>query len=254
MLMKPLFILILLTLVVGIQECEQLALQQRMASFDKALIPLWVHLKEQDIYQAKPAVFNTAFRWQQMKNQVQDAYPERADWAPTFERVDAWLDDAYYAIDANCADIAINQLQHVRYEMATLRSRYKVPYYFDQLYTFEDHLATTREVTDDVLLCLLEWQELELLVRDMNIAWGKLRQFPLDGEIYGLNEAELQQVGIWEKEVEERLDYFNQELACANREEVAVAAYQVDKSFLGLLRVWGELEINKSYFSKRWAN
>jgi hypothetical protein len=79
-------------------------------------------------------------------------------------------------------------------------------------------------------------------------------QFPLDGEIYGLNDAELQQVKIWENEVEERLDYFNQELACANREEVAVAAYQVDKSFTGLLKAWGEFEANKTYFAEQLEN
>ena len=251
-LMKALFASFLLILFMGgIQEGDHATMVKRMAPFDRAMIPLWGHLQEQNMPKAKRAVLNVAFQWQRMENHLKNAYPERVEWAATFERVEHWLDDVYAAVDYNCAALALNQLGHVKYELAVLRSQYGIEYYFDDLYELEEQIAWVAEVADDAMLCLFEWQEFEALVDQLNQSWVEVNGKEINAAIYELDKKQMQRLRLQQKRVDEKLDYFNQELACANREEVAVAALAVEEAIRGVIQVFGAFEANRTYFADK---
>ncbi|MCI5081075.1 MAG: hypothetical protein MRY78_05255 [Saprospiraceae bacterium] len=246
--MKPVLLILLLTLLSGLTESSRMDIQEKMEPFDEALIPLWMYLKNNDMYMAKRAVFSTHFQWQQMKQKCVMAYPKREDWAATFDRSEEWLQDAIYAVDANCGDVAQNQLRHLRYELANLRERYDIDYLFDDLYAFEDQAAVVVTIADDAMLCLLDWNEFEVENQLLNQLWTNVKvAMHKRTEKKAGKQAQLR---FWKDKVEERLLFLNQELDCANREEVALAAERVVEAFDQCLRAYGNFEANRTYFAE----
>ncbi len=225
-------------------------IRQDMVQFDQAFIPLWFHIYEGDLSKAKSEVFYVNFKWQQLKNRYGEASPDGA-WQDAFCRTDEWLGDAYAAIDRNDGRLALNQLNHARYELMELRSQYGIAYYLDEVYRFQEIVQAIAEVVHDDKLCLLEWNELEAMIGRMNTNWVRITQQALDMKLYELDRETQLKLQKGQARVAEKLLYFNDQVAKANQLLLAEAIRPLEKEALYQMRLFGKFDAFKTYYASR---
>ncbi|HQU59255.1 MAG TPA: hypothetical protein PLU64_08665, partial [Saprospiraceae bacterium] len=211
-----------------------------------AFLPVLLYAHEGDSYQAKRAVFFLEFKWHQLKDQYQNMLPEEGE---TFNRIDGWLGDAYYAIDANNPGLAANQLEHVKYEMMEIRHRYGVAYYLDGLYAFQSDIGLLHEAANDEMLCLMEWGEFEHLLRQTQAKWEALCEQAFDAELYEFDAKKQQQLKEEQRVMREALSQFAEAASYANRLDLAQASSSLQPAFFGVLKLFGSFETSQTYFA-----
>lgn len=229
-------------------NCQTPEIRKAMVQFDQAFLPVLLYSYEGDTYQAKHAVFFLEFRWQQLRKQYEGMLPEERE---TFQRINDWLGDAYYAIDANYPQVAANQLEHVKYELADLRDRYGVDYYLDGLYDFEGSLSLLREAANDEMLCFMEWSEYEQLLRETRRSWEKLCAEPFDAALFGFDAQKQSRLREEQQAMAEALGRFAETVSCADRLEMARSSNALQPAFLKVLKLFGAFEVSQAHFAQR---
>ena len=245
--MKFLFRVISITILASLSTgCENTEIRKAMVHFDRAFIPLMIYTYEGDIHQAKRAVFYLEFQWQKLNKQYQSYLPQEAE---ALRRVNAWLGDAYYAIDANNTQIAANQLEHVKYEFREMRRQYGVDYYLDGLYDFQDAIGLLTEVAEDELMCLMEWDEYEHLVYQSIKDWQLIRERPLDAALFEFDKKQLRELENKQDAMQMVLDHYAETFSCANRSQLAIASQSLQPAFFEVLKLFGSSEASQTYFA-----
>ncbi|MCB0548680.1 MAG: hypothetical protein KDD19_13960 [Phaeodactylibacter sp.] len=227
--------------------CDTNEARKAMVHFDRAFVPLMIYTFEGDIHQAKRSVFYVEFQWQKLKKQYQGYLPEEAE---SLARINSWLGDAYYAIDANNLLLAANQLEHVKYEFMELRQQYAIEYYLDGLFEFQDAIGLLTEAAEDEMLCLMEWEEYEHLLYKTIAEWQALRKEPLDTELYEFDEARARQLVSKQEAMEAVLYQFAETFSNANRRQLAIASQSLQPAFFEVLRLFGNFEASQTYFAQ----
>jgi hypothetical protein len=231
-----------------ISGCDTTQIKKAMVHFDRAFVPVLVYSFEGDVHQAKRSVFYLEFQWQKLKKQYQAYLPEEAE---ALNRINSWLGDAYYAIDANNMTLAANQLEHVKYEFMELRQKYGVDYYLDDLFNFQDEIGLLSEAAGDELMCLMEWGEYEQLLQRAIKDWQAIRAQPLDSTLHEFDEARLQQLAYKQDAMEAVLYQFAETFSCASRQQLAVASQSLQPAFFEVLRMFGNFEASQTYFAQK---
>ena len=231
-----------------ISGCDATQIRKAMVHFDRAFIPVLAYSFEGDIHQAKRSVFYLEFQWQKLKKQYQAYLPEEAE---ALNRINSWLGDAYYAIDANNLTLAANQLEHVKYEFMELRQKYGVDYYLDNLYNFQDAIGLLSEAAGDELMCHMEWGEYEHLLQKAIEDWQAIRAQPIDSALHEFDEARLQQLAYKQDAMEAVLLQFAETFSCANRQQLAIASQSLQPAFFEVLRMFGNFEASQTYFAQK---
>lgn len=229
---------------------RRIDLRPAMAQFDQALIPAMDYAMQGNSDQAKKAVFFLEHRWQRLRGQLQGRFPAEE---PQLCRIDEWLADAYYAIDANCPYLAANQMEHAKYELMVLRGLYDIPYYLDGLYDFQGGLEVLAEAACDEQLCLMEWGEVEHLALGLQREWRQLMLGPEDPTIYGLDKEGLAQLRFEQRQVAEALQAFVQATAHGSRAHIEAPARQLQAEFMDVLRKFGDYRGTQSFFAGQGA-
>ena len=228
--------------------CDTNEARKAMVHFDRAFVPLMIYTFEGDIHQAKRSVFYVEFQWQKLKKQYQGYLPEEAE---SLARINSWLGDAYYAIDANNLLLAANQLEHVKYEFMELRRKYGVDYYLDGLYEFQDAIALLAEAAEDEMMCLMEWGEYEHLLYQAMDDWQAIRAKKLDAELFEFDEARLRQLVAKQDAMQAVLDQYAETFSCANRKQLAIASQSLQPVFFDVLILFGNFEASQTYFAQK---
>ena len=244
-LVRVVSIIILTSLITG---CETTEIRKAMVHFDRAFIPVLAYTYEGDIHQAKRSVFYLEFQWQKVKKQYQGYLPDEKE---RLNRVDNWLGDAYFAIDANKPLTAANQLEHVKYEFMELRRKYGVDYYLDGLYEFQDAIALLAEAAEDEMMCLMEWGEYEHLLYQAMDDWQVIRAKKLDAELFEFDEARLRQLVAKQDAMQAVLDQYAETFSCANRKQLAIASQSLQPVFFDVLILFGNFEASQTYFAQK---
>ena len=240
--------LIAVALVLSTNGCDLQDIREDMVRFDQAFIPLWAHAQEGNVQKAKAAVFFLEFQWQQLRVKYQFA-AEDDEWQETFRRVNDWLGDVYYAVDANRMDLALNQLEHVRYELQQLRRQYHIDYFLDHLYDFQEEVAVLTEASNDEMLCMLEWPEFEELAVSALNHWRRIMIHPFDAAFYGLDAEEERLYQAYRVEMEEVLINFLDVVESADREAIATESFHLEAAFMPLLRLFGDFQSSQTHFA-----
>lgn len=225
-------------------------IRRDMAQFDQAFIPLWFHVYEGNMTEAKKGVFMVNFKWRQLKNRYGRAL-EDGMWQDAFCRAEEWLSDAFAAIDQNKERLALNQLNHVRYELMELRSQYNIPYYLDEVYRFQEIVRSVAEVVHDDKLCLLEWSELEAMIGRMNTAWVRVKQLEWEPALYELDRKGQEKIQNTQDRITTHLLNFNEQLAQANQLLLAEAVRPLEREALYQMRLFGKFDAFATYYASR---
>ena len=238
-----------LAMVLSTYSCDVQDIKEDMVHFDQAFIPVWTYAYEGNTQKAKAAVFYLEFRWQRLYGKYRDAVPEEA-WQESFRRVNEWLGDVYYAIDADESQLALSQLEHVRYELQQLRRRYHVDYHLDHLYDFQDELAILIEAANDERLCMMEWAEFEELSVAALQQWRGVMVRDFDAGFYGLDAEEERLYYAYILEMEEALRSFADIVESADREAIAAESAHLESAFVPLLRLFGNFKASATYYAR----
>lgn len=245
--MRKILVIIIGLLLLG--ACEVKDIHKGMVQFDKAFIPVFYHVYHQDAAKAKKAVFGLAFQWQQFNQAYSQMLPKNEDWTESFRLVDGWLHDAFTAIDGNRWDLALVQLDHVRFEWMELRMRHRIPYYLDNIWEFQMAYDLVMEVAKDPNLCLLQWNEFEELVSDLNQLW-----YPVEHErpllaAWGWDPATFEQFDEHRQTIAACLERFNESVACADRENLALDCEDINPALWRTLALFGEITPGSQHFA-----
>ncbi len=233
--------------------CQPIDVRKSMVHFDQAFLPVLMHTYKGDMHQAKRAVFYLEFQWQKLRNQHEFIRPE-PEWQDAFRRIDEWLGDAYTAIDANDAKLAMAQLEHVRYEFMELRERFRINYYLDYLYDFQASAELLTETAGDEMLCLMAWEELEQMAMDANAAWRDVQYQPVDAVLYELDAEKLARLDDHMQRVTGLMKNLNAAIETADRAEVAQACKKLEPAFTEVLWVFGNINASTTYYAERKAD
>ena len=220
-----------------------------MLQVDKGYIPLMYYTWQGDIFHSKRAVFYMNFQWQQFKNRYSSATEETVTWQDALSRIDAWLSDAYQSIDHNELELATVQLDHANYELRMLRARHDLDYYLDYWYDFQDAIVETTEVAEDEMLCLLEWNEFEAMVKETRSIWQLIKLQSFDNELFGFSPEKEKQLEKHIKKLDDDLAFLEDTLDCANRIEIAKASQELRVDLMDVFRLFGHFEASKIHYA-----
>ncbi len=247
----PMRSLLILLLTPSVFSCQDIDYRKGMVHFDQAFLPVMLYVYEGNLVQAKKAVFNLNFQWRRLQNQHQGAIHSDTEWAERFRRIDGWLDDAYYAIDGNRPLTAINQLEHVKYELIALRRKYNIDYYLDYLYDFQSAADMLAETANDEMLCLLEWEEFTALGQHTEKQWRRVLIQPFDAELYEFDDEQVQLLRQRQAEVTRRLAHLSKVMECADREQIARASIALEPALMNVIRLFGDDPTEQTFFAGR---
>lgn len=252
--MKSIYqILLLFVLVVSVgSSCEKEEVNvvlNDMAALDRAFIPVLVYVLEGEMDAAKKSVFFLNHKWQKFQDKYKDLKPENEDWVEHFRMTNAWLSDAYTAIDANVPEDAYLFLDHVRYQMIDLRIQNDFDYFLDDIWEFEARLDLVEEVAVDQMLCLLDYCEFEEIVEDMNAGWEAVELSNGDLELFDIYGDKLRALNFGENELRTALEEFNLAVVEADGENLAITATLLKVAYLDYLSSFGDFISAKDYFA-----
>jgi hypothetical protein len=218
-----------------------------MVQFDQAFLPALDYTLQANAHDAKKAVFYLEFRWRQLRNQLASHYPGEKE---TLRRIDNWLGDAYYAIDANRPYTAANQLEHVKYELMVLRGHHGIDYYLDDLYDFQGGLELLTEAAADEMLCMMEWGEFVALSKELRLEWQYIKQKPFDTELYEFDQKAVKQLKYEQRAMTEALYAFAKATNRADRKVAEAFAKDLLLHFNEVLRLFGDYQSTQTYFAR----
>lgn len=242
--------LLLVVFFVSSISCQTHDLKKAMVQFDQAFIPVLMATDEGNIYQAKSGVFYLEFQWQKLNKKYGNLLAGNEDWQETFRRVNEWLGDAYFAIDNNNAELACNQLEHVKYELMELRRIQGIDYYLDDLFDFKLITDRITRIAHDDKLKLLEWKEYADLVKATQVSWRIIKSKPVDFQVYELNKEKVLLLRKYQNNMSTILDDLVMSLDSADQAAVAKQTQALDPAMRQLIRLFGNFEEDRTYFAQ----
>lgn len=216
--------------------------------FDQAFLPVLFYVAENNIYEAKRAVFHLGYHWQQLKNR-HEMTKTQLDWQKTFRSVDKRLNAAFFAIDANQQERALLQLNAVKRELINLRFNYKIDYYIDYLYDFQTTATVLQETVEDEMLTLLEWEDVMAMAVELNRKWNVVTTKKFNAELYEFDEDQLWKLHTTMESVSDTLQEINAAMDCAERLKVAKATKKLELALMEVLRLFGNFEEAATYYA-----
>lgn len=240
--------LLLLLAALLMTSAEKQDVRPAMVQFDRAFLPALDYTIQVNTHDAKRAVFYLEFRWRRLRSQLAHQYPGEKE---TLRRIDKWLGDAYYAIDANHPYTAANQLEHVKYELMVLRSHHDIDYYLDDLYDFQGGLELLTEAAADEMLCLMEWEEFEALGQKLRLEWQYIMRKPFDEALHGFDQQQASRLKYEQRAMAEAMHAFAKATKRADRAEAEKAARVLMPRLKEVLKLFGDYHSTQTYFARR---
>lgn len=239
-----------ITLVFNNFFCQPAGIQKSMVHFDQAFLPVYKYAYEGNMNEAKQAIFFLEFQWQQLRNQHEFARQD-ANWRNAFSKTDKALGDAYYAIDDNNSRLAFEKLEVAKNAMMALREQYRIDYYLDYLFDFQEAAQLVTETSTDQMLCLMGWGELEDMAQAATNAWRDAQHEPVDVALYELDSEKLMLLKDKMQVVALALDDMNAAMESANRAKVATACKKLEPAYLEVLWMFGNFDASATHYAQR---
>lgn len=243
-----LILLFLCMTFLGKAETANSKLVKDMVQFDQAFIPVLYHVKNGKMAEAKKATLQMRFYWMKLKNRHQFLVNDPA-WEDAFCRADDWIDDALQLMHENEPHLTYIQLNQARYEMTELRRQFKIDYYLDYVFNFQEMVETLSEVLHDEKLYLLEWNQLESMIGRMNATWLMMRRQQLNPADFKFNAKERQRLTSLQLNIAKELLFFNDLTAEAHQLKMRIAIEALEREANNLLLLFGDFEGQPTYFA-----
>ena len=254
--MKPLnkicLLIVMFILMAG--SCEEKAeavLHKDMVEFDKSFVPVIYHVWNDDLEMAKRASIFLDYSWKEFNKKYQKYSTEENNIDEDLRMSQAWLGDAFTAIDNNCREAAYVYLDHVRFQLMDIRRKQKISYYMDFVWEFEAALDLVLEPSGDLMYCLLDQCEFNDLVSEMNYAWHQMNLAYFDADRFGFDDNKIFFYNFRRKKLKTAIKDFNKAFEFGDGEEIAVKASVLEVAYLDFLYCFGDFTSSKTHFATR---
>ena len=245
--MKNWLALLMMFLITG---CIDQAVIEDMVKLDRAYIPTIYFLNQGETNKAQLAYNAFNKEWQHLSKGYRKAYMEE-DWSQTISLIDGHIKKSGEAFQEKDYYWALCHLENARFEWTDLRRRYDFKYYIDYMYEFQMSWDVVIETVNDPVLCWLQWNEFEQQVNDAEAAWKNLMNQPLDNQLFKFTDAEKEQFFLIREKTNDTWKAFKKEMDCANREYIAVMAYEMTNQFDLFLNHFGHFGPTTVYVAMR---
>ena len=235
-------------------SCEdktEAILHEDMVEFDKSFVPVLYHVWNDDLASAKRASFFLDYSWQKFNSKYQKIANKENDIDEDLRMAQAWLGDAFTAIDNNCQEASYVYLDHVRFQLMDIRRKQKVSYYMDFVWEFEAALDLVLEPAGDLMLDLLDYCEFKDLISEMNYAWHQLNLAYFDETRFGFDDHKTFYYNFRKKQLKSALKDFNESFEIGDGEEIAIKASILEEAYLDYLFVFGDFTTSNTHFATR---
>lgn len=248
--MKFLFQLpVYLALVSLMYSCNQPAIEKDMVHFDEAYVPVLYYVYNSDLDNASDAMYLLDARWQQFNNKYQIIFRDDVDELDRLRYIDDWLNDATDAIFRNDRQIALNQLDHVKYEMMEIRRSHKMAYFLDYLWDFEGALSMLGEATceDSTLVCSTD--EVAFLVDETQYLWKIVEDAKNTPFSKYFDSADAALYEKYKKEVSENMKLIVAE-KYGSYKNIEASVDRTFVAYMKLLTLFGDFDATPTFYAK----
>jgi len=149
---------------------EEEKLNQRIISFDEALIPVWYFADNEQLAQAQRAIPVLEEQWYNLQADYLDISGPRIAWEDTYECVSELMTATIHAIEYQELGDAKEYLEAVNFELMNLRAEYDIEHDFDKVWEFKLNLDLVQHLVDEYYY-LIEPAEFDCILVELNYRW-----------------------------------------------------------------------------------
>ncbi len=225
-------------------------IKKDMAGFDRAFIPVFYNTTLGDFKAAQNAMYVLRGKWQHYQSDFHPKAGESEDWKETIRMIGAWLEETECALEEGDAYRALIQLDHARYELVDLRLRANIDdYYLDYLWDFEMSMYAVIDVANDQMIDLLEFNEFEVLVKEVQMAWKDLDERDLNKRLFDLHRGKLPEWNFRKERLGHTVKLLLEAVETADRCLFADAALDIEPAYLDYMAMFGNFEAVETYYA-----
>ena len=236
------------TLVVLMFSCNKPGIEKDMVHFDEAYVPVLYYVYKSDMENATNSVYLLDARWQQFESKYQFLFKNDPDGLERLRYVNDWMGDASDAILRDDQQMALIQLDHIKYEMMEIRSSNKIEYFLDYLWDFEGALSMLAEVSCEDISLVCSADELAFLINETQYLWDivlEVRHTPFSD--------------VFDKEKQTRFEEYKKEITknmllveaekYSSYKDLETVVDSTFESFMNLLTLFGDFESVQTFYA-----
>ncbi len=250
--MKPLIKWIsLLLFIVSLSTCANpTVLVKDMAAFDRAYIPVFYYTYNNQQEEAKKAMLYLNQQWGHFSKKYSKAYASSEDWMESIRRMAVWIDGAKCALEDGDTQQAFFQLDHARYELMDIRWRGNIDYYLDYVWDLEATISIAKEVANDPMLELMDWNDFIMISKDVQTAYEEMAEQKMNMGRYNMSNSKQLVLIEKQKELKTSIDAFLDAVNCADGCVFAEKSIEMESAYLNYLHVFGDFESVQRFYAK----
>lgn len=230
-----------------VNSCNTDHFKSSMVAFDQAFIPVLYYAHLGELENAQKAMLVLDRTWKKLSIEFNKHAMSYHNGPASFQMVDAWLKEAFCAIEDKDSLRVFIQLDHARYEIMDFRWREGIRYYLDKVWELEATIDIAVQIINDPMLDLFEWPEFIPMCYDIEVAFEALTQTPIEKDLFKFNAAHER---LWIDRLtalELSIKNFMATSEYADRCLLAEAATEMEAAYLDYLFLFGDFESSKSY-------
>lgn len=220
--------------------CSPEEIEEQMVDFDRSFIPVWYYIEMDNYTQATLAFANLEEAWTEFRQTANPYTNNSRQWKRSLGQVDDWMATTSEAIQAEEKVLAINQLDHARYELMDWRWRWKMDYFLDKVWDLEASIDVAKSVAFNLTLDSEEWEQYQKANEDIRKSWEQLQLKQADPELHQLSAHDIQNLQIRHQELGDLIRAYLKEGQCMEACEYEDAIQSLHFAFLNYLKTFGD--------------
>lgn len=246
-----LHLIILCLLPATFHSCLQEDIEENMVHFDRAFIPVWYYVEVGNFSKADLALERLVNEWNYFKKKSYLAGTTKKKWEASINQIDSWILDACFAINIKDQTLALNQLDHARYELMEWRWRKGMDYYLDYVWNFETALQIVRDIIPDQYQQLSWQEENQKNYQELYQTWNNLKSQSPDPFLFDFSAEDQLRFMQQQEELDQLLQTFAINAHCLNTCDHEEAVLSLHYGYLTFLKTLGNFQHTETYFAKQ---
>jgi hypothetical protein len=208
------------------------------APLEHELMVVWVALERGDTAVQQRYLASARKNWRAFRNTYRSGPLSKEEQGAIF-MADLWLLALKAAVDNGHSSGALNHLRRLHRTLSTVRIRTEGEHPVDRLYDFRTDWQWVLEISEDQMMCLLDWPEYADAFRTANKHWQRYQLYPptyAGTALPGLG-RHAERAEHAARALTEELAAFERDLLAANHGPMGAAARAVHSRFIEYLTV-----------------
>ncbi|NJB87681.1 hypothetical protein GGR26_003465 [Lewinella marina] len=144
---------------------------------ERQLLIVWIATETDDPTVARAATAAALRNWNELRTAYLRVSPT-AQERDVLRRIDLWMVGLRNAVDNAPAHRIISHLNQLHNNLGELRPQYGMDHPLDLLYAFSRQWDWVSEISQDQMMCLLEWGEYAVAYQQARNHWDRFQAIP----------------------------------------------------------------------------